>query len=191
MTTYFTELSTPVGPLVLAKSSAGLERVLFADRDAVRDPGWRRDPGALRDERRQLSEWLAGERDRFDLTLAPRGTPFQLRVWRALEAIPFGRTTTYGALARAIGAGASASRAVGAANANNPLPIVVPCHRVIGARGALVGYAGGLPRKRWLLEHEARVAARAAALSRRRTPPTAPPQDPIDSGGSRLSGGTR
>jgi methylated-DNA-[protein]-cysteine S-methyltransferase len=158
MTTYFTELSTPVGPVVLAKSSAGLERVLFAG-DAVRAPDWRRDPGALRAERRQLSEWLAGERDRFDLALAPRGTPFQLRVWRALEAVPFGRTTTYGAIARAIGAGASASRAVGAANAKNPLAIVVPCHRVIGASGALVGYAGGLPRKRWLLDHEARVSA--------------------------------
>ena len=101
----------------------------------------------------QLREYFAGKRRTFDLPLAPRGTAFQERVWRALLAIPFGETCSYGDIARAIGR-PSASRAVGAANGKNPIAIIIPCHRVIGTSGALVGYGGGLPTKRWLLEHE-------------------------------------
>jgi len=110
----------------------------------------------------QLAEYFAGDRREFDLELAPRGTPFQQLVWQQLARIPYGETRTYAALARALGR-PSASRAVGAANGRNPLSIVVPCHRVIGASGELTGYAGGLPAKRWLLAHEQRVGWRAAS----------------------------
>jgi methylated-DNA-[protein]-cysteine S-methyltransferase len=103
----------------------------------------------------QLGEYFAGARVAFDLPLAPIGTGFQQLVWRALLAIPFGETRSYGEIARAIGRPA-ASRAVGAANARNPISIVVPCHRVVAASGELTGYAGGLPAKRWLLDHEHR-----------------------------------
>ena len=103
--------------------------------------------------RQQLSEYLARTRTSFDLPLAPSGTAFQRRVWDALRAIPYGTTTSYGELARRLG-DASATRAVGAANGKNPIPIIVPCHRVVGSRGELTGFGGGLDRKRWLLEHE-------------------------------------
>ena len=101
----------------------------------------------------QIAEFFAGERQEFDLALHPVGTNFQQLVWRALTRIPYGETWTYGQLARAIGR-PSASRAVGFANSKNPLSIIVPCHRVIGASGELTGYAGGMPAKRWLLDHE-------------------------------------
>lgn len=101
----------------------------------------------------QLREYFAGERRDFDLPLAPRGSGFQERVWRELLKIPFGETRSYGDVARSIGRPA-ASRAVGAANGRNPIAIIVPCHRVIGANGTLTGYGGGLPTKKWLLEHE-------------------------------------
>jgi methylated-DNA-[protein]-cysteine S-methyltransferase len=102
---------------------------------------------------RQLAEYFAGKRRAFELPLAPRGSGFQERVWRALLKIKFGETRSYGEIARAIGR-PSASRAVGAANGRNPIAIIVPCHRVIGANGQLTGYGGGLPIKQWLLEHE-------------------------------------
>ena len=108
---------------------------------------------------RQLREYFAGERGRFELRLAARGTEFQRRVWRELERIPYGQTRSYGQIAAAVGAPRSV-RAVGAANGRNPLPIVVPCHRVIGADGRLTGYGGGLPLKQLLLELEARYAFR-------------------------------
>ena len=101
----------------------------------------------------QLAEYFAGERQQFDLPLAPRGTGFQTLVWRTLLRIPYGETWSYGELARAIRRPA-ASRAVGAANGRNPIPIIMPCHRVIGSNGSLTGYGGGLPIKRWLLDHE-------------------------------------
>jgi methylated-DNA-[protein]-cysteine S-methyltransferase len=101
----------------------------------------------------QLAQYFAGERKDFDLALGAIGTSFQQLVWRALTTIPFGETWTYGELARSIGR-PSASRAVGAANSKNPLGIIVPCHRVIGASGELTGYAGGMPAKKWLLDHE-------------------------------------
>jgi len=107
----------------------------------------------LADAAIQLTEFFAGDRQEFALALKPVGTNFQQLVWSALRKIPFGETWTYGQLARAIGR-PSASRAVGAANSKNPLSIIVPCHRVIGASGELTGYAGGMPAKRWLLDHE-------------------------------------
>jgi len=103
----------------------------------------------------QLAEYFAGDRRAFDLPVAPRGSEFQELVWRALVEIPFGETRSYGQLARSIGQ-PTASRAVGAANGRNPIAIIVPCHRVIGATGALTGYAGGMAAKRWLLDHERR-----------------------------------
>ncbi len=105
----------------------------------------------------QLLEYFAGEHQAFDLPLGPDGTGFQRLVWRALGTIPFGETRTYGAIAHAVGR-PSASRAVGAANGKNPISIIVPCHRVIGASGALTGYAGGMAAKEWLLGHERRTA---------------------------------
>ena len=110
----------------------------------------------------QLVEYFAGRRRTFDVPLAPRGTGFQAIVWRALTAIPFGETRSYGELARAIGRPA-ASRAVGAANGRNPISIIVPCHRVIASSGQLTGYAGGLAAKKWLLDHEARFGQQAQA----------------------------
>lgn len=113
--------------------------------------------GAVAEAAAQLRAYFAGQLQEFDLPLAPAGTEFQLSVWNLLRAIPFGQTTTYGAIAHAIGR-PDAVRAVGAANGANPLPVVVPCHRVIGKSGSLTGFGGGLPVKRWLLDHEARVA---------------------------------
>jgi methylated-DNA-[protein]-cysteine S-methyltransferase len=149
--TWFHEHPTPVGIITLTKSSDALTAAYLDNLVPTLDA--RRDARAFTEEIRQLDEYFAGERTRFDLRLAPRGTPFQERVWRALVAIPFGRTASYGDIARAIGS-PTASRAVGAANGKNPIAIIVPCHRIIGSSGSLVGYAGGLPRKKWLLAHE-------------------------------------
>ncbi len=107
----------------------------------------------LRDAVEQLLAYLHGDLTRFELPLAPSGTPFQLEVWAALQEIPWGKTATYGDIARRVGR-PRAARAVGAANRANPIPIIIPCHRVVGVRGDLVGYASGLDRKRWLLAHE-------------------------------------
>jgi methylated-DNA-[protein]-cysteine S-methyltransferase len=121
------------------------------------DPAAERKPGALADVRRQVGEYAKGKRRAFDLELAAEGPDFNRSVWQALLDIPFGTTTSYGAIAKKIGHPGSA-RAVGAANGANPIALVVPCHRVIGSDGSLTGYGGGLPLKRKLLEHEARVA---------------------------------
>jgi methylated-DNA-[protein]-cysteine S-methyltransferase len=101
----------------------------------------------------QLNEYFAGKRTTFDLPLEPSGTDFQLSVWKLLRKIPYGVTTSYGELARRLG-DPKATRAVGAANGANPIPIIVPCHRVVGSKGELTGFGGGIERKRWLLEHE-------------------------------------
>ncbi len=114
---------------------------------------WHRDDSRFDDVRTQLDEYFAGERRAFDLPLAGVGTAFQQRVWAALLDIPYGETASYGKVAAAIGS-LSASRAVGLANGRNPISIIVPCHRVIGADGSLTGYGGGLDAKRWLLAHE-------------------------------------
>lgn len=155
-------LDTPVGRLLLAADEAGLRYIEFeragqGDRIA---PSWRRGRHGLENAIAQLDAYFAGELHAFDLPLAAEGTPFRQSVWDALVRIPYGETISYGELARRIG-DPSASRAVGAANGANPLPIVVPCHRVIGANGKLTGFGGGLPIKQWLLAHERRHAPRA------------------------------
>jgi methylated-DNA-[protein]-cysteine S-methyltransferase len=142
-------VDTPIGPLLLSAEHGRLSGVAFADSAEARSS----EPVLLEAEA-QLRAYFAGELERFELPLAPRGTPFQLSVWEALLEIPYGSTTTYSQLAAAIRQ-PSACRAVGAANGRNPLAVIVPCHRVIGAAGALTGYGGGLERKRLLLALEA------------------------------------
>ncbi len=117
------------------------------------------DPARLAEVQRQVTDYANGSRRDFDLPLAPQGPAFEMRVWQALRDIPFGATTSYGAVAKTIGQ-PGAARAVGAANNANPIGLIIPCHRVIGADGQLVGYGGGLALKRKLLEHEARVCGR-------------------------------
>jgi methylated-DNA-[protein]-cysteine S-methyltransferase len=130
---------------------------LRATKAAKVDPSAERDDGAIALVQRQIDEYCAGKRRQFDLELAAEGTPFQHEVWDELREIPFGTTTSYGALAKRIGY-QNGARAVGLANGANPIGLIVPCHRVIGADGSLTGYGGGLPLKRALLKHEAEVA---------------------------------
>ena len=163
MATTFTRFSSPVGELVLAATDAGITGVYFPTsrhgpaplerQDWVEDDGRSPASALLAQARRQLEEYFAGSRTTFDLPLSPAGTPFQRRVWDALRAIPYGTTLSYSELARRLG-DLRATRAVGAANGRNSIPIIVPCHRVVGANGALTGFGGGLDCKRWLLEHE-------------------------------------
>lgn len=150
-------LDTPVGPVWVAADDDGAVTVVhFGEPDVPAGPSAASEAAAT-----QLREYFAGERTDFDLTLAASGTPFQHRVWAALREIPFGVTWSYGELAAHIGQ-PTASRAVGLANGRNPIAIVVPCHRVIGASGTLTGYAGGVERKRWLLDHEQGAQPRLA-----------------------------
>jgi methylated-DNA-[protein]-cysteine S-methyltransferase len=153
---------SPLGELLLVASAAGLVQVFLPSSKGVPASGEERhDPAAhcLPAARHQLHDYFAGTLQEFDLPLAPEGSAFQLAVWAALREIPYATTTSYGELAARIGADPrTSSRAVGLANGSNPVAIVTPCHRVIGAGGDLVGYAGGLHAKRWLLDHEARVA---------------------------------
>ena len=155
--TSYTEMESPVGPLLLAAHDGGLTQILFVKgRRVVRaDPAWHEDRKPLEETIRQLSAYFSGELQRFTLPLAPEGTPFQLEVWRRLCDIPYGETLSYGEIARRIGR-PTASRAVGLANGANPLPIVIPCHRVIGSTGKLTGYGGGLLTKEKLLALERR-----------------------------------
>jgi methylated-DNA-[protein]-cysteine S-methyltransferase len=149
-------IDSPVGPLFLAASDAGLHAVEFTEHrhPVARGDGWCDGAHPVLDATaQQLAGYFAGTRQTFDLPFAARGTPFQRQVWDALTRIPYGRTASYVELARMIGK-PSASRAVGAANGRNPLSIVVPCHRVIGASGALTGFGGGLPTKEFLLTLE-------------------------------------
>jgi methylated-DNA-[protein]-cysteine S-methyltransferase len=155
MTISMIRVTSPLATLRLFSNAGELVGVYLPDQDAPDAPTRRND--VLDAAAAQLAEYFAGSRRTFELPLGPRGTGFQQRVWRALEAIPYGETRSYGELARAIGRPA-ASRAVGTANARNPISIIVPCHRVIAASGALTGYAGGMAAKRWLLDHEQRVA---------------------------------
>jgi methylated-DNA-[protein]-cysteine S-methyltransferase len=149
--TAYTLLPSPLGPVLLTGGDDGLTRVLLDGPDPA--PGWVRDDARFTEAARQLGEYFAGARTAFDLPLRAAGTAFEQRVWDELRRIPYGETTSYGELARRLGH-AGAARAVGRANGRNPLAIVVPCHRVIGASGALTGYAGGLERKRALLALE-------------------------------------
>jgi methylated-DNA-[protein]-cysteine S-methyltransferase len=148
-------MESPVGRLRLLAAGGALVGVHFPGRGGgpPAEPPGPEDRPVLERARAQLEEYFAGRREEFDLPLAPRGTPFQRAVWAALLAIPFGETRSYGEIARAVGKPA-APRAVGAANGQNPIAIVVPCHRVIGSDGSLTGYGGGMQRKRWLLAHE-------------------------------------
>jgi methylated-DNA-[protein]-cysteine S-methyltransferase len=149
-------IDSPVGKLYLAASEDGLTHLLFVkEADSKLEPteGSGEAARIVRKTERQLSEYFARERREFDIPLAPSGTEFQLATWRALRAIPFGETISYGELARRMKR-PSAVRAVGAANGANPISIIVPCHRVIGADGSLTGFGGGLEIKRKLLAHE-------------------------------------
>ncbi len=154
-------LDTPIGRLLLVADEHGLRHVDFprADQGQRIAQDWRRDRRYLGTAIEQLAAYFDGRLQAFDLALAARGTSFRCAVWHELVRIPYGETISYGELARRVGDPA-ASRAVGAANGANPLPIIVPCHRVIGANGKLTGFGGGLPTKQWLLEHERRHAPR-------------------------------
>lgn len=168
MSKTYHDFDTPIGILRLVGDERHLERIDLPNAAArAPDAGWREEcrtlPAALDAAKQQLAEYFEGDRRDFDLPLAPDGTAFQLRVWEELRRITYGETISYGELARRIGK-PTASRAVGAANGRNPLSIVVPCHRVIGADGTLIGFGGGLPVKQALLDLESRVAGTAPLL---------------------------
>jgi methylated-DNA-[protein]-cysteine S-methyltransferase len=154
----FTIFESPFGPLTLTAGERGL-RGLYFPRTAPTLDQADHDPEALAPVTEQLTQYFAGERTAFELALEYPGTPFQTAVWDALRTIPYGATTTYGALAHLLGA---QPRAVGAAVGATPIPIIIPCHRVIGSDGSLTGYGGGLPRKRALLAFEAAAGDRSA-----------------------------
>jgi methylated-DNA-[protein]-cysteine S-methyltransferase len=155
---WYSRYPSPVGELVLTSDGATLTGLFLPLRDGSAAPlpgsGWRRDDGPFREVLVQLRAYFAGERTAFEVPLRMAGTSFQRRAWEALLTIPFGSTISYAEQARRIGR-PGAARAVGAANGCNPIPIIVPCHRVIGSSGTLTGYGGGLPMKEWLIEHEA------------------------------------
>jgi methylated-DNA-[protein]-cysteine S-methyltransferase len=155
----YTYIDSPIGRLQVTRDEGG---VTGLDLPTARYPrqirdDWERDDAVFDDVRAQLSEYFAGTRQQFDLPLNARGNAFQHAVWQVLTEIPYGETTSYGKVAVSIGH-PDASRAVGLANGQNPIPIIIPCHRVIGADGSLTGYGGGLDAKRFLLDHEARHA---------------------------------
>ena len=145
-----TVVDSPIGPLAVIASDTALEAVLF-DGGRIRPDG---ESPVLAEAERQLAAYFAGELIEFDLPLELHGTEFNRRCWLALSSIPYGQTVSYGEQARRLGLASDAARAVGAANGRNPLPIVLPCHRVIGADGSLTGFGGGLHVKRFLLELE-------------------------------------
>lgn len=158
----YATVDSPIGSLLLSSDSDGAVLTgLYIESqkyEPTRDDRWRRDDAPFRDAIRQLAAYFAGDLHQFDLPIEFQGTDFQRRVWEALRAIPFGETITYAELAVRVGSAGSA-RAVGAAVGRNPMSIIVPCHRVVGSSGSLTGYAGGLDRKRWLLQHERPVPA--------------------------------
>lgn len=156
---YYSEMQTPVGPVTIVSNGEAITGVTLRPAAHVITRGgvWTEDDARVVAAREQLAAYFAGELRQFSLRLAPSGTAFQKQVWAALQQIPYGETRSYGALAASLGHSGSA-RAVGAANRTNPIGIIVPCHRVIGADGTLTGYAGGIERKKFLLEHEAACA---------------------------------
>ena len=162
MKTKYTLINSPIGELLISADGESVKEIRFENRlkkerraiDALLSGTGVRG-GLVAEARRQLIAYFRGKLRKFDLPLSPEGTPFQRRVWEALREIPYGETVSYGELARRIG-NPKASRAVGAANGRNPIPIVIPCHRVIGADGTLTGFGGGLEIKESLLEHESR-----------------------------------
>lgn len=154
---HWTVVETPIDSLLLVGDETGLRHLHFEPHEPP--AGVPRGDDVLGRAVTQLREYFAGDRLTFDLPLSPAGSTFQQKVWMALRDIPYGRTASYGEIATELGQ-PTASRAVGLANGRNPLAVIVPCHRVIGANGALTGFGGGLERKRWLLEHERAVLAR-------------------------------
>lgn len=150
-------VDSPIGRLLLTGNEQALSGLFMLDggrhQMSLRSD-WEHRPGGFAEAARQLAEYFGGERTEFDLPLAPQGTQFQLAVWAELTRIPYGKTASYGEVARALGKSLVASRAVGLANGRNPISVIVPCHRVIGADGSMTGYGGGLERKEWLLRHE-------------------------------------
>jgi methylated-DNA-[protein]-cysteine S-methyltransferase len=155
----FSYTDTPIGTAMLVGRDGRLTGLYLADgRNAVQPAkDWRPDDGPFDEVRRQLDEYFAGDRTSFDVAVEPHGTPFQLAVWSALVDIPYGQTTNYGSVAARIGQPAAA-RAIGGASGRNPVSIIIPCHRVVGADGSLTGYGWGIERKAWLLELEQRGA---------------------------------
>lgn len=158
--TYYHYLDTPIGKLLLAGEGDVLQLLGFPSGSMARrhESNWKKDAAPFKEVIWQLEEYFAGDRREFDLPLDPRGTTFQQQVWSALQEIPFAETWSYGELAAHIGK-PKASRAVGAANGLNPIPVIIPCHRVIGASGKLTGFGGGLETKRFLLKLESEVKA--------------------------------
>ena len=160
------DLHSPIGPIRIVANNHAITGIYLQNHANAPELESRADSrdSLLREASSQLRAYFAGERQCFDLPLAAAGTEFQQEVWSALAAIPFGETRSYAEIAGQLGR-PSASRAVGAANGRNPLSIVVPCHRVVGADGSLTGYAGGLAAKRWLLAHEGRLVGRTTQQS--------------------------
>ena len=154
---FYSYCESPIGKLLLVASERGLSQIWFDGQvqKTGLGAGLREDPATLREVMHQLRAYFAGELEIFDLDLVPEGTSFQQKVWDELLKIPYGETISYGQLARRIG-DPNASRAVGLANGSNPIPIIIPCHRVIGSNGKLTGYGGGLPIKEKLLALEKR-----------------------------------
>jgi methylated-DNA-[protein]-cysteine S-methyltransferase len=151
---HWTTMKTPVGEVFIAGLDGKLTELRFGrPKKGFPGPGWKKSDAEFREVKRQLGEYFRGERKKFDLKLAPEGTPFQLAAWKQLRRIPYGKTISYGEQARRMG-NPKAARAAGAANRENPISIIVPCHRVIGADGKLTGYGGGLGRKKRLLDLE-------------------------------------
>jgi methylated-DNA-[protein]-cysteine S-methyltransferase len=152
MPTYTAFLETPIGLLRISGTDQGITEVKFSE-DTEKQTSTELIPDCLQSCVRQLGEYFEGVRQEFDISLNPKGTAFQTQVWQQLQLIPYGKTDSYLSVARLV-SGEKAIRAVGAANGRNPICIIVPCHRVIGSDGSLTGYAGGLWRKEWLLQHE-------------------------------------
>ncbi len=157
MTTYYTYMDSPIGSLLLAGDGENLSTLGFPGGRMQRrhEPGWVEDAAPFVLAIEQLRAYFTGELKHFDLPLAPAGTEFQRKVWSALQGIPYGETRSYGELAIEVGNG-KASRAVGSANGKNPIPVIIPCHRVVGSDGDLTGFGGGIETKQRLLELEAR-----------------------------------
>jgi len=151
----YTIMNSPLGRILVARNADGLTRINFQDGTEAISPqaGWREQAAALVNATAQLEAYFRGELRQFEIPLAPEGTAFQRQVWQAMKAIPYGQTITYAELARQVGR-PQAARAVGGASSRNPLPVVVPCHRVVGSDGSLTGYAGGLHLKQALLDLE-------------------------------------
>jgi methylated-DNA-[protein]-cysteine S-methyltransferase len=154
---FYTTMDSPVGPLLLVGAAQGLRSVSFekSKRAERVQPDWKQDKAPFAEVIRQLHAYFSGRLQEFDVPLALEGTQFQLSVWRSLQTIPYGQTISYGQLAQRIG-NPRAVRAVGLANGCNPIPIIIPCHRVIGSNGSLTGFGGGLANKKKLLELESR-----------------------------------